>query len=263
MKKHWLAFALVLIANVLGNPVTASSDLCGVTIFENLELDHDLVCSGDGLLIGADGITVRLNGHTIAGSNTGAGIVVAGRTNIRIAGGTIRNFQTGIRLNNSSRVLIYENNISSNTMDGVDLQAGSVENTVKENEIRDNFSRGIMLRGDANRNTVKENVFIGNNVGILLFQPIGSIVKENVVAESRTAGIRVRFTATGNVIKENQVVSNPAGIEFLVSPTGSPASGNSVIENALATNACGLKGPVTGNTVTENRFQGNDADTCQ
>lgn len=72
----------------------------------------------------------------------------------------------------------------------------------------------------------------------------------------------MRFTATENLIKENQVVSNPAGIEFLVSPTGSPAAGNSVVENTIATNTCGLKGPTAGNTLEENVFQNNDMDTC-
>jgi parallel beta-helix repeat protein len=257
-----LAAALVLATMLLMKPASAANDLCGTTILEDLDLDHDLVCSGNGLTIGADGIRIDLNGHTIAGSNTGIGIAVAGRTNVRISGGTIRNFQTGVQVSNSSNVLIAGNYILSNTMDGVDLQAGSVGNTVKENEIRDNFSRGIMLRGGSNDNVVKENVFVANNVGILLFQPVGSIVTENYVSESRTTGIRVRFTATDNVIKENQVVSNPAGIEFLASPAGLPGTGNSVVENALTTNVCGLKGPTVGNTLKENVFQGNVADSC-
>ena len=243
-------------------PVSSASDLCGTTIVEDLTLDHDVACSGDGLTIGADGIRVNLNGHTVAGAGAGAGIIVAGRTGIRISDGTIRNFQTGIRLNSSSDVVISGNHILDHAMDGVDLQAGSVDVIVKDNEIRNNFSRGIMLRGGSIGNTVKDNVFSGNNVGILLFQPEATIVKNNVVSESRTAGIRVRFTAIGNVIKDNHVVSNLAGIEFLVSPTGQPAAGNSLIENTMSTNTCGLKGPTTGNVLKENVFEGNGTDTC-
>jgi parallel beta-helix repeat protein len=257
-----LAIALVLAPILFMKSGSAASDLCGATILEDLDLDHDLVCSGNGLIVGADGISVHLNGHTIAGSNSGVGILVVGRTHITISGGTIRNFQTGVLVSASSGVLISGNHILSHAMDGVDLQAGSVANTVKENEIRDNFSRGIMLRGDAVGNTVKENAFSGNNVGILLFQPAGTLVKENVVSGNRTAGIRVRFTATGNVIRENEVVSNPAGIEFLLSPTGLPATGNSLIENTMETNTCGVKGPTSGNTLKENVFQGNGTDTC-
>lgn len=48
-----------------GRPVDATDDLCGATIVANLRLDHDLTCVGAGLIAGADGITINLNGHTI------------------------------------------------------------------------------------------------------------------------------------------------------------------------------------------------------
>ena len=43
--------------------VAAGQGLCGATIVEDLRLDHDLVCAGDGLIVGADDITIDLNGH--------------------------------------------------------------------------------------------------------------------------------------------------------------------------------------------------------
>ena len=42
----------------------AASDLCGATLTGDVRLDHDLVCEGDGLIVGADGIRIDLNGHT-------------------------------------------------------------------------------------------------------------------------------------------------------------------------------------------------------
>jgi len=47
-----------------------------------------------------------------------------------------------------------------------------------------------------------------------------------------------------------------------VSGTQTPI-GNTVIRNAIEQNTCGLKGPVSGNTVEKNRFKENVADTCQ
>jgi hypothetical protein len=45
---------------------------CGDTIVANTTLHADLVnCSGIGLVIGADGITLDLNGHTITGNLNG------------------------------------------------------------------------------------------------------------------------------------------------------------------------------------------------
>jgi nitrous oxidase accessory protein NosD len=86
-------------------------------------------------------------------------------------------------------------------------------------------------------------------------------VKENIVSSSGLAGIRVNVIATGNFLVENTVASNPAGIDFIVTSTGS-ATGNTLRENTIALNTCGLKGPVAGNSLTENVFQGNTFDSC-
>lgn len=237
-----------------------ASDLCGASITADLKLDHDVACAGNGLSVAADGIRIRLNGHSITGSGTGVGIAVTGRTGVRISGGTIRNFEAGVRVITSTGVEVKENQLLENA-DGVDLQTGSIGNAIKENLFRGNSMRGIMLRSNSRENVVEENTFTANRVGILLFGAIDSTVSENTVSESVLAGIRVNVIATGNRIEENTVTSNPAGVEFVITPTGS-AIGNSVEENTLKLNACGLKGPTAGNTIGENTFTENDVDVC-
>ena len=50
-----------------------SDPLCGTTIVQNLILDHDVICyNSRGIVVGAEGVTIDLNGKTIACSN-GAG----------------------------------------------------------------------------------------------------------------------------------------------------------------------------------------------
>src|SRR2546423_10760933 len=56
-----------------GTPAWASPS-CGSTITTNTTLTTDLVCAGDGLIIGADGITLNLRGHTITRTPRGNGI---------------------------------------------------------------------------------------------------------------------------------------------------------------------------------------------
>jgi para-nitrobenzyl esterase len=238
-----------------------SSDLCGAVITADLKLDHNLACSGDALIVGADGITLDLNGRTITGSGTGAGIGVAGRTHVAIVGGIVKNFEAGVRITNSTHTAIEQNELSGNT-DGIDLQVGSRGILVRGNTLRDNRSRGIMLRSGTLENVVAENDFAGNRVGILLFGTSGTAVVDNVVSTSVLAGIRLNVLATGNLIRGNQVASNPAGIEFLVTPSGSSV-GNQIVVNTLSTNTCGLKGPSDGNTIGYNTFTGNVADICQ
>ena len=238
----------------------ATVDLCGATIVEDLTLDQDLTCAAGGLIVGADGIKINLQGHSITGAGAGAGITVAGRTDVTIFGGTIANFFAGVLTTNSTDVVIKDNTLRDNT-DGVDVQAGSSGITIKANKFVANRTRGIMLRGAVSNVEVKDNGFIRNRVGILLFGPTSTTVKANTIWASTLAAIRVNFPATGNVVLDNTLTSNPAAIDFLPGPAGG-AVGNSFIGNAIASNTCGIKGPYTENAFSENQFSGNTSDIC-
>jgi parallel beta-helix repeat protein len=92
-------------------PVTVS---CGQTLTHSVKLANDLTnCPDDGLVIGADNITVDLNGHTIDGvvgktfdcevgpgpeEPSGDGIQDdAGYDGVTIKGGTVQQFVNGVR----------------------------------------------------------------------------------------------------------------------------------------------------------------------
>ncbi len=238
----------------------AASDLCGATVTGDVRLDHDLVCAGDGLIVGADGLRIDLNGHTIAGLGSGLGIVVIGRSDVTIAGGVIRNFAVALRLNTATGIVIRHNEFVDNG-EAIDAQAGSVGNTIKENVFRGSTVRAIMLRGSSQDNDIKNNVFAGNRIGVLVFGSVDSQIKDNIFSGSSLAAIRLNVIATGNTIKDNTIGSGAAGIEFLITPTGS-AAGNEFKANSLIENACGLKGPTAGNTFKDNSFEGNVANIC-
>jgi parallel beta-helix repeat protein len=244
---------------VSGHAVRAD-DLCGATIVEDLKLRHDLTCTGPGLIVGADGIRINLNGHTLAGSGTDVGITVTGRSDVSIRGGTIRGFAAAVRVISSSDLVITHNEFAENG-EGIDLQSGSVANTIKQNLFRDNTIRAVMLRTDSAENDIKHNTFTGNRVGILVFGGVDNTLQKNVLSGSTLAAIRLNVIATGNLIRDNDVMSNQAGIEFLVTPTGS-ATGNDLVRNTIELNVCGVKGPTAGNSLKKNRFAANDADTC-
>ena len=253
--------ALFLRSLVGSEPAAASlTDLCGASVVADLKLDHDVACPGNGPSVAADGIRIDLNGHTISGSGVGSGIDVAGRGDVRITGGIIRNFFAGVRIADSSGVVVRDTVFIANT-DGIDVQSGGIGNTIAHNEFRDNLSRGIMLRGNVLRNTIRHNTFAGNRVGILVFAGVDNVIRANTVSSSVLAGIRINVFASGNDVRLNVIDSNPAGVEFLITPTGS-AAGNTVAGNELSSNLCGIKGPLTGNTIRSNRFKSNVTDTC-
>jgi parallel beta-helix repeat protein len=260
------AWVLVLAGLVTGivAPATAS-DLCGTTILANLTLDHDLNCSGNGLIVGADGITINLNGHTIVGPGSGVGISVSNRTGVVIVGGTVKNFLAGVQLVNSTAIVVKENRFTGN-QDAVFL-VGSSGSTIKENTAWQNSRVGVMLRPSGIRNStqnlVAENTLTDNTNGIILVEtPTGNVLRENMISGSTNAGINVNGGVSGNVIQENAFIGNAAGIRLNRGATGLFPTGNSFIENTIAMNTCGVTGPAGDNTFKENVLEGNAADVC-
>ena len=63
-----VAFAATGAMALGGQPSSASHVSCGDTITADTTLDNDLVdCPNNGIVIGADDVTLDLNGHTIDG----------------------------------------------------------------------------------------------------------------------------------------------------------------------------------------------------
>jgi parallel beta-helix repeat protein len=256
----WL-IAVVFTMCLSNGRAVASRDLCGTTVLTDLTLDHDMVCAGNGLTVGADGVTVNLNGHTIAGSGAGVGIRIAGRRDVVVHGGTVENFETGIMVANSFRVQVKENSLTA-TREGIFLN-GSSDCTVKENRAWLNLIRGIMIRPSSTaistRNDVIENTLTDNPVGILLFGQPGNRIAENTISGSSTAGILLTGGgASDNVFRENAISASAAAVQL-----GSGWVDNTFIENAFTGNTCGLQGVTSGNRFRENIFSNNAADYCQ
>lgn len=261
--RAWLLMVACLMAGM--GPQAGASDLCGTTILANLTLDHDLTCSGNGLIVGADGITINLNGHTITGPGSGVGINVPNRTGVLIVGGTVRNFLAGVQLVNSTAIVVKDNRFTGN-QDAVFL-IGTSWSTVKENTAWQNTRVGVMLRPSGIRNStqnvVVENTLTDNTNGIILVDtPTGNTVKENRISASSNAGINVNGAVSGNAIKENAFIGNAAGVRLNPGAGGLFPTDNRFIENTISLNTCGVMGPVGDNAFEENALEGNVADLC-
>ena len=198
--------ALATQGNTGRAPVT--NPACGQVVEGLVELNSDLNCIGDGLIIGADGTTIRLNGHTIRGTSPDSskvGISVGNEVGVRIEGkGTIEQFQAGILASGAkgtsiSSVTLRENQIAvfSNGME--DLQA--MQNKMTQNSIglASHSSSGLQLT---------KNVITGNQLaGITLVATDDSIISNNDVKESQN-GIYVDSGSNGNKIESNDVLEN-------------------------------------------------------
>src|SRR5215210_7379356 len=79
-------------------PVSTSLS-CGQVVKVSVKLTANLNCKTDGIIVGADGITVDLNGFTIAGpggDSSKVGIMLANNDDVQVTGGSITDFQAGV-----------------------------------------------------------------------------------------------------------------------------------------------------------------------
>jgi parallel beta-helix repeat protein len=105
-----LGLLVVALLVLWSSPALADQVTCGDTITKDTTLDNDLIdCPGDGIIIGADRITLDLNGHTVAGRFDSSfctfdgcphqtGIDNTGHDRVVIKNGVVLSFETGVRI---------------------------------------------------------------------------------------------------------------------------------------------------------------------
>ena len=100
-------------------PASAAQLGCGAIITTDTTLDSDLTsCPSNGIVIGADDITLDLNSHTVGGDGVPAGPCfdegvcdlgisnLAGHAGVTITGGAVRGFDVGISVGGSETPII-------------------------------------------------------------------------------------------------------------------------------------------------------------
>jgi parallel beta-helix repeat protein len=245
MAGRWsVAAATSLLAAVIGvatetAPAAADALPCGTVISTSTTLTADVgPCSSDGLVIGADNITLDLAGHTVLGvpnhPGNGAGIISDGHTGVVITGGTVRSFDAGVAIlggsGNTVQQMVLTQNVGTSDTDfgdGVAI-ASSDGNTIQSNSVTFNGPYdGIGLFGAASHNTIRGNTISDNNVP-RTFGPHG----ERQMIEDD--GIRVEPGSTFNLITNNSVSRNGLdGIALFFRSADNTVIGNFVTANGF------------------------------
>src|SRR5688500_4217146 len=98
-RKHVLGvLVLVLTAGSLllsapAAPSASGAAACGKAIIMSFRLSHDLLyCPADGLVVGANGITINLNGKLVDGVSAAASIRSDGFDRVTIRNGKVQGF---------------------------------------------------------------------------------------------------------------------------------------------------------------------------
>jgi large repetitive protein len=226
-----LGLALVVAGfTVLGSGQALASHLsCGDTITTNTTLDSDLVnCPNNGIVIGADNITLDLNGHTIDGDGTlvdpcpeGETCDVgvdnsAGHSGVTIEGGSIRQFALGVLVLSASRNSLRHLSVSRNLFVGIVI-GESARTAVERSSITRNgvtTQQAGMVLFASRDNRIERNLFSSNgNRGLAADSADGNRINHNIFADNPEAGVAVE--GDRNQVSHNRVVRNGDNIVIL------------------------------------------------
>ncbi len=272
-----LAAALVTTSTAVlalgGSPASASHVACGDEITADTTLDGDLVdCPNNGIVIGADDITLDLNGHLIDSDGTpfagcgqnefcDIGLLNRGHDGVTVRDGSVREFAFGVLLVSARHNRVVEITVSRSAGTGIILFRSSrnrvIRNTARANGFQ--FDQGGIALNRSHHNLVKRNIMRRND-DLGLFMEASD---ENRIAHNRTRGHReggMIIEGDRNVIVRNRMVREGGGILITIVSRGGKAVGNvirrNVVRNARA-GGIGVDREPRRTTLRRNRVVGN------
>ncbi len=243
-----------------GNPASpaamrAGRLSCGDVITKSTTLVADIgPCPADGIIIGADNITLNLNGHTISGTpgvgdGSAAGIRLPNRSGVTVTGlpgasgkkGNVTGFDGGVFINGGSGNTIENLNVRDNVGPAArDAELGdgivlfkSASNRIVNNVVSNNgHYDGIGVLGLGSSFNVLEGNIVEGTVGIAFDRSLpgsGVIISHFLDQPPRTGDVIHQNKAVGNTVRRNfgTGISN-------VSNVGGEIIGNVVEDNGLS-----------------------------
>src|SRR5438105_1519814 len=193
---------------------------CAMRVTESFTLANDLTCTGDGMVVVSDNITVDLGGHTLTGPGMGpqtwplpqldsVGVRVGGHTGVTIRNGKTTAFSTGIYfidmvLSSIESVTTLRNRF------GFYIHA-SQKITVKDSDVEFNIY-GLHLQNSddcvlTNNLLARQTYNSPGGYGLYLYASSRNRVTDNTIDSNINWGIWFS-DAKENVIFHNNVVGN-------------------------------------------------------
>jgi len=241
-RQIFLATAVAVVLAVSGSEAIASHVSCGDSITADTTLDSDLIgCPNNGIVIGADDITLDLNGHTIDGDNAlvdpcpgnefcDFGVLNDGHNGVRITGGTVREFAFGVGLFGARKNGLGDLSTLENTFSGI-LLVESARSRV----------RGTLATGNAGPDS---------GVGITLFESHNNRIAHNTLSGNAELGLHL-VGSDHNHIANNRVRGNPED-GIIGEGVGNRIVRNRVVRNSITITIFSARGRNVGNVVARN-----------
>ena len=240
-----MAIAVVLL--LTGDGALASHVSCGDKITTDTRLDSDLVdCRNNGIVIGADGVTLNLNGHTIDGDGTPAagcdprrkicdvGVVSVGHDGVAVVGGSVRQFDVGVLVGDARGGRVLGISSSRNRFFGF-VVADSARSLVRNSSGSDNPAPegdGMGLFGSHDVR-ILGNSFRRNALGLHVDESTDNLIQGNLF--SRNPDNAIFITASNrNQVRGNRCVRNGGCVSV------SPGNRNVIARNRIFRDGAGI-----------------------
>lgn len=215
-------FTFALAALLLAWHPQARAVACGDTITSDVTLAADLHCSSGwlALYVPTAGVTIRLNGHTLSGTDALQGIQVLDAAHVTILGpGKITGFWAGVNTTRADYLTVKDVEF-----EGVDVgvvASDTLAATVAGNEFRNIAGNGVSIYAlPGARTTLGAHAILDNSVlesggGIEICGHANSdnLLRGNTLQGIRDYGIHVYDASSRNQIQDNEIrKSGLAGI---------------------------------------------------
>jgi parallel beta-helix repeat protein len=180
---------------------------CGETVTASVKLTADLACTGPGLVVGADKITIDLGGFTLSGDGDpgDVGVDNQGFDSVTLKNGTITEFGEGVSIGgDAQKNTLSDLTVTNCSSDAIDLNDADLAKVT-----------GVTLIGSAGDGVVMSGDAVGNRVE-----------KSAIVANG---GLGMFVVGTDHVISKNEIAVNVIGL--LVGGSGTSVSANELYRN--------------------------------
>jgi Right handed beta helix region len=221
-----LALAVAGVIAFSGSPAQAANVSCGDTITADTTLHKDLTnCPNNGIMIGADNVTLNLNGHTIDGDGTptagcdpatdfcDTGVANFGHDGVTVMHGSMRQFGGGVDFGEVRHTRLLDISASRNADVGIQFFGSSriLVRNCSGNRTTSHEGTGIGAFDSRHLRILNSSFRHNPHVGIKPVRTTNGVVKGNVAARNGDEGFLMEG-GEGFRISHNRLVRNGGGI---------------------------------------------------
>jgi parallel beta-helix repeat protein len=242
-----LAFAVVALASLGGAEAAGPQPKCGETITADTILDSDLVdCPNHGIVIGADDITLDLNGHLIDGDGTTTagcdpeteycdiGVLNRGHDGVTVEDGSVREFLNGVWGERGSHNRLRDLSSFENAWEGIVMFRSARSRVERISASRNGLTTdrpGIALVQSDNNRITHSTLSDNGDLALFMADSDENHISHNEARGNPEGGMIIE--GDRNEIVANRLIRNGGGVLITIVTKGERAVGNEVRRNEV------------------------------